>query len=72
MRGRRFAADSAPRDAPEGVQVLVAAARYLAAHVPTMRSQDQTYQIARRLYLRNPDNRQKACVVLRLPSKMHV
>jgi nitrite reductase/ring-hydroxylating ferredoxin subunit len=30
--------------------VLVAAARYLAAHAPTMRAQGQTYQIARRLY----------------------
>ena len=29
--------------------VLVAAARYLAAHAPTMRSQLQTYTIARRL-----------------------
>jgi len=29
--------------------VLVAAARYLAAHSPTMRSQGQTYDIARRL-----------------------
>ena len=29
--------------------VLVAAARYLAAHSPTMRSQEQTYDIARRL-----------------------
>ena len=34
---------------PEGVNVLVAAARYLAAHSPTMRSQEQTYDIARRL-----------------------
>ena len=30
--------------------VLVAAARYLAAHAPTMRAQGQTYQIAWRLY----------------------
>jgi len=29
--------------------VLVAAARYLAAHAPTVRSQGQTYGIARRL-----------------------
>jgi len=29
--------------------VLVAAARYLAAHAPTVRAQGQTYQIARRL-----------------------
>jgi len=34
---------------PAGVHVLVAAARYLAAHAPTVRSQEQTYQIARRL-----------------------
>jgi nitrite reductase/ring-hydroxylating ferredoxin subunit len=33
-----------------GMNVLVAAARYLAAHAPTMRAQGQTYQIARRLY----------------------
>jgi nitrite reductase/ring-hydroxylating ferredoxin subunit len=33
-----------------GVYVLVAAARYLAAHAPTMRSQSQTYQIAHRLH----------------------
>lgn len=32
------------------VHVLVAAARYLAAHAPTMRSQGQTYQIAYRLH----------------------
>jgi hypothetical protein len=30
--------------------VLVAAARYLAAHAPTARAQGQTYQIARRLH----------------------
>ena len=38
------------RDTPEGVHVLVAATRYLAAHAPTMRSQGQTYQIAHRLH----------------------
>ena len=32
-----------------GTHMLVAAARYLAAHSPTMRSQGQTYDIARRL-----------------------
>jgi len=32
-----------------GAHVLVAAARYLAAHSPTMRSQGQTYDIAPRL-----------------------
>lgn len=35
---------------PAGVHILVAAARYLAAHAPTMRSQAQTYQIATRLH----------------------
>jgi hypothetical protein len=34
---------------PEGVHVLGAAGRYLAAHAPTVRSQGQTYSIARRL-----------------------
>ncbi len=33
-----------------GACVLVAAARYLAAHSPTVRAQGQTYQIARRLH----------------------
>ncbi len=37
------------RGTPEGTQVLVAAARYLAAHAPTMRAEGQTYQIALRL-----------------------
>jgi nitrite reductase/ring-hydroxylating ferredoxin subunit len=37
------------RGTAAGVHVLVAAARYLAAHSPTMRSQGQTYDIARRL-----------------------
>jgi nitrite reductase/ring-hydroxylating ferredoxin subunit len=32
------------------IHVLVAAARYLAAHAPTMRAEGQTYQIARRLH----------------------
>ncbi len=36
-------------DGPEGAHVLIAAARYLAAHAPTVRAQDQTYQIAARL-----------------------
>jgi nitrite reductase/ring-hydroxylating ferredoxin subunit len=34
---------------PDGVHALVAAARYLAAHAPTMRAEGQTYQIAQRL-----------------------
>jgi nitrite reductase/ring-hydroxylating ferredoxin subunit len=33
-----------------GVHILVAAARYLAAHTPTMRSQGHTYQTANQLY----------------------
>ena len=37
------------RETTAGEHVLVAAARYLAAHSPTMRSQGQTYDIARRL-----------------------
>ena len=37
------------RGSPMAVHVLVAAARYLAAHAPTMRAQGQTYQIAYRL-----------------------
>lgn len=38
------------RESKAGVHVLVAAARYLAAHAPTMRSQGQTYQMAERLH----------------------
>jgi nitrite reductase/ring-hydroxylating ferredoxin subunit len=37
-------------DPSEGVPVLVATARYLAAHAPTVRSQEQTYQMAYRLH----------------------
>lgn len=37
-------------DPLEGVPVLVATARYLAAHAPTMRSHEQTYQMAYRLH----------------------
>jgi nitrite reductase/ring-hydroxylating ferredoxin subunit len=37
------------RGTPEGAHILVAAARYLAAHAPTVRRQGQTYTIARRL-----------------------
>jgi nitrite reductase/ring-hydroxylating ferredoxin subunit len=33
-----------------GIHALVAASRYLAAHTPTMRSQEQTYQMAYRLH----------------------
>ena len=35
---------------PEAAHVLIAAARYLAAHAPTLRAQGQTYQIAYRLH----------------------
>jgi nitrite reductase/ring-hydroxylating ferredoxin subunit len=35
---------------PEAPHVLIAAARYLAAHAPTVRAQGQTYQIAYRLH----------------------
>ena len=38
------------RGTPAGVDVLVAAARYLAAHAPTVRAQGQTFQIAQRLH----------------------
>ncbi len=38
------------RGSPAGIAVLVAAARYLAAHAPTLRSQWQTYQMAERLH----------------------
>ncbi len=37
------------QDQPEAPHVLVAAARYLAAHAPTMRAQGQTFHIAARL-----------------------
>ncbi len=37
-------------DETEIMHVIVAAARYLAAHSPTVRAQGQTYQIARRLH----------------------
>ncbi len=38
------------RGTPEGVQTMVAAARYLGAHAPTMRAQGQTFHIASRLH----------------------
>lgn len=38
------------RESKAGVHVLVAVARYLAAHAPTMRSQGQTYEMAERLH----------------------
>ena len=39
-----------PESQEEAVLVLVAAARYLGAHAPTMRAQGQTFGIARRLH----------------------
>ena len=44
-----FAQHALLRGTAAGAHVLIAAARYLAAHSPTMRSQGQTYEIARRL-----------------------
>ncbi len=41
---------SQPASQNEAVYVLVAATRYLAAHAPTVRAQDQTFGIARRLH----------------------
>jgi nitrite reductase/ring-hydroxylating ferredoxin subunit len=38
------------RGTPAGVHVLIAAVRYLAAHSPTMRAQDQTWRIVERLH----------------------
>ncbi|HEU5367503.1 MAG TPA: Rieske (2Fe-2S) protein [Ktedonobacterales bacterium] len=38
------------RGTPEAAHLLIAAARYLAAHAPTPRAQGQTYQIALRLH----------------------
>ncbi len=38
------------RGTPVAAVVLVAGARYLAAHAPTARAQGQTYQIAQRLH----------------------
>jgi hypothetical protein len=38
------------RGTEAGTHILVAATRYLAAHAPTVRSQGQTYDIARRLH----------------------
>ena len=38
------------RQTQAGAHLLIATARYLAAHAPTMRSQGQTYQMANRLH----------------------
>ena len=47
--------------APDGVPILVAAARYLAAHAPTVRAQGQTYRIAQRLYRGENVFEEEAC-----------
>jgi hypothetical protein len=44
-----FSQHASLRRTVAGTHVLIAAARYLAAHCLTMRSQGQTYDIARRL-----------------------
>jgi hypothetical protein len=44
-----FSQHASLRGTRAGAHVLLAGARYLAAHSPTMRSQGQTYDIARRL-----------------------
>jgi len=38
------------RGRPEAAHVLIGAARYLAAHAPTVRATGQTYDIAARLH----------------------
>ena len=38
------------RGRPEGDHILIGAARFLSAHLPTVRAVDQTYQIAARLH----------------------
>ncbi len=45
-----FAHYRALRGTSEAAHVLIAAARYLAAHAPTVRSQGQTYTTALRLH----------------------
>jgi nitrite reductase/ring-hydroxylating ferredoxin subunit len=45
-----FAQHALLGDTPEAQHVLIAAARYLAAHAPTARAQEQTFQIAERLH----------------------
>ena len=47
---RQYSFLSGERNFAARVNILVAAARYLAAHSPTMRSQGRTYQIAKQLY----------------------
>jgi hypothetical protein len=45
-----FAQHALLRGTPEAPHVLIAAARYLAAHAPTVRAEGQTFQIAERLH----------------------
>jgi hypothetical protein len=53
-------------DNTTGVHLLVAAARYLAAHSPTMHSQGHTYQTANQLYPKGTNIRHVLIIVLRL------
>ncbi|HEU5099192.1 MAG TPA: hypothetical protein VFU22_09240, partial [Roseiflexaceae bacterium] len=45
-----FAQHAQLRGSPEATHALIAAARYLAAHAPSVRAQGQTFQIAERLH----------------------
>src|SRR5262245_18071511 len=45
-----FAQHALLRGSPESPHVLIAAARYLAAHAPTVRAEGQTFQLAERLH----------------------
>jgi hypothetical protein len=45
-----FAQHALLRGSPEATHALIAAARYLAAHAPTVRAEGQTFQIAERLH----------------------
>jgi hypothetical protein len=45
-----FAQHALLRGTPEATHALIAAARYLAAHSPTVRAEGQTFQIADRLH----------------------
>ncbi len=45
-----FAQHALLRETPEAAQVLIAAARYLAAHAPTVRAEGQTFHSAERLH----------------------
>ena len=45
-----FAQHALLRGTPEATHALIAAARYLAAHSPTVRAEGQTYHIAERLH----------------------